>query len=95
MIPHDEADSVPLRARRAAALTAHGLRLAGYVDVDPAKVTPALGGSGLPVIAPSALPPPGEAFVLAYVSSPGARDLIAADLTARGWIEGRDFLLCA
>lgn len=80
---------------RAAALTAHGLRLAGYVDVDPAKVTPALGGSGPPVLAPSALPPPGQAFVLAYVSSPGARDLIAADLAGRGWTEGGDFLLCA
>lgn len=80
---------------RAAALADHGLRLAAYVDVDPAKVTPALGGSGLPVLAPSALPPPGEGFVLAYVSSPGARDLIAANLTERGWIEGRDFLLCA
>jgi glycosyltransferase involved in cell wall biosynthesis len=80
---------------RAAALTAHGLRIAAYVDVDPAKVTPALGGSGPPVLAPGALPPAGEAFVLAYVSSPGARELIAADLTARGWVEGSDFLLCA
>jgi glycosyltransferase involved in cell wall biosynthesis len=80
---------------RAAALTAHGLRIAAYVDVDPAKVTPALGGSGLPVLAPAALPAPGKAFVLAYVSSPGARDLIAAELTARGWVEGHDFLLCA
>lgn len=80
---------------RAAALTAHGLRIAAYVDVDPAKVTPALGGSGPAVLAPAALPPAGEAFVLAYVSSPGARDLIAADLMARGWVEGRDFLLCA
>jgi glycosyltransferase involved in cell wall biosynthesis len=80
---------------RAAALAAHGLRVAAYVDVDPAKITPALGGSGLPVLAPTALPPPGEAFVLAYVSSPGARDLIAADLTAQGWTEGSDFLLCA
>jgi hypothetical protein len=71
------------------------VRVAAYVDVDPAKITPALGGSGLPVLAPTALPPPGEAFVLAYVSSPGARDLIAADLTARGWTEGSDFLLCA
>lgn len=80
---------------RAAVLASHGLRVAGYVDVDPAKVTPALGGRGPPVWAPSALPRPGEAFVLAYVSSPGARELIAADLAARGWVEGRDFLLCA
>ena len=80
---------------RAAALTDHGVRIAAYVDVDPAKVTPALGGSGLPVLAPAALPAPGEAFVLAYVSSPGARDLIAADLAGRGWREGSDFLLCA
>lgn len=80
---------------RAAALAAHGLRVTAYIDVDPAKITPALGGSGPPVLAPTALPPPREAFVLAYVSSPGARDLIAADLTALGWTEGRDFLLCA
>jgi hypothetical protein len=47
------------------------------------------------VVAPTQLPPPGEIFVLGYVSSRGARDLIRAELTARGYLEDRDFLLCA
>lgn len=81
--------------KRAAHLERHGLRLAGYVDVDPRKVTPSLGGTGLPVLAPEQLPPPAAAFVLGYVSSRGARDLIRGALQARGCVEGADFLICA
>lgn len=81
--------------KRAAHLEAEGVGIAGYVDVDPAKLTPAIGGRGRPVVSPGALPPPGRAFVLAYVGSRGARELIARELLARGYAEGRDFLLCA
>jgi hypothetical protein len=49
----------------------------------------------VPVIAPAELPPPTDIFVLGYVSSRGARDLIRAALRARGYVEGRDFLMCA
>jgi len=81
--------------KRAAALEAHGVRIAGYIDVDAKKTTPALGGTGVPVIAPADLPPPGKIFVLGYVSSRGAREHIRAELRARGYVEGRDFLMCA
>lgn len=81
--------------KRAAHLERHGIRIAGYVDIDPRKTTPALGGTGVPVIAPGALPEPGRAFVLGYVAARGARDLIRPQLAARGYVEGRDFLMCA
>lgn len=81
--------------KRAAHLETNGLAIAGYIDVDPRKVSGALGGRGVPVRGVAELPSPAEAFVLSYVSSRGARDLIGAALGARGYREGRDFLLCA
>ncbi len=81
--------------KRAAHLEAHGVRIEGYVDVDAKKATRALGGTGAPVIAPARLPPPGEIFVLGYVSSRGARALIRGELRARGYAEGDNFLMCA
>lgn len=81
--------------KRAAHLEQHGVRIAGYIDIDAKKTTAALGGTGAPVISPAALPPPGEAFVLGYVSSRGARDLIRTALRGRGYVEGADFLMCA
>jgi glycosyltransferase involved in cell wall biosynthesis len=81
--------------KRAAYLGQHGLRIAGYIDIDARKTTTALGGTGVPVIPPAALPPPGEAFVLGYVSSRGARELIRSELRARGYREGHHFLMCA
>lgn len=81
--------------KRAAHLERHGVCLSGYIDIDAKKTTAALGGTGVPVISPAALPPPGEAFVLGYVSSRGARDLIRSALRVRGYVEGRDFLMCA
>jgi len=79
--------------QRAAALAAHGVRVAGYVDVDAKKIGNVVGG--LPVIAADALPPPGARFILGYVSTRGARDYIRAQLGHRNYIEGRDFLSCA
>jgi glycosyltransferase involved in cell wall biosynthesis len=81
--------------KRAAHLETHGLKIAGYFDVDAKKSTPALGGTGLRVIAPAALPPPGEILVLGYVSSRGARDFIRGELQRAGYVEGADFLMCA
>jgi glycosyltransferase involved in cell wall biosynthesis len=81
--------------KRASSLEAHGLRIAGYIDIDARKVTPAIGGTGAPVLAPAELPPAGEAFVLGYVASRGARELIRGELRTRGYAEGRDFLMCA
>lgn len=81
--------------KRAAYLQEHGIAPAGYIDVDPRKATAAIGGTGRPVIVPADLPPPGRIFVLGYVSSRGARELIRGELGARGYVEGRDFLMCA
>lgn len=79
--------------KRAAHLAAHGVTIAGYIDVDVKKTGKVVGG--VPVVGPEALPPAGTVFVLGYVSSRGARDLIRAELTRRGYVEGRDFLMCA
>ena len=81
--------------KRAAHLTAHGVTIAGYVDVDAKKTGRGLGGTGVPVLADDALPPPGGIFVLSYVTTRGARDYNRTKLLARGYVEGRDFLLCA
>jgi len=81
--------------KRAALLERHGVKIAGFIDVDAKKQTSALGGTGRPVIAPQELSPPSKAFVLGYVSSRGARELIRGELRARGYVEGTDFLMCA
>jgi glycosyltransferase involved in cell wall biosynthesis len=81
--------------KRASSLEAHGLKIAGYIDIDARKVTRAIGGTGAPVLAPAELPLAREAFVLGYVASRGARELIRGELRARGYVEGRDFLMCA
>lgn len=81
--------------KRAAWLEEAGVRIAGYIDVDPKKATRAIGGTGRPVIQPDALPPAGGVFVLGYVSSRGARESIRSELARRGYVEGTDFLMCA
>lgn len=81
--------------KRAAHLAAHGVTIAGYIDVDPKKAGRGLGGTGVPVIAPVQIPPPAEVLVLGYVGTRGARELHRAELTQRGFVEGRDFLMCA
>lgn len=81
--------------QRVAELERAGVCIAGYVDVDAKKLTPALGGSGPPVIAPHDLPPRERSLVLSYVGRRGARDLIRAELLQSGRTEGMDFLLCA
>ena len=79
--------------QRAAHLGGHGVEIAGYVDVDPKKTGRSVGG--VPVVDPAGLPPPGRVFVLGYVGSRGARDLIRAALVTRGYVEEVDFLMCA
>lgn len=79
--------------KRAAHLADHGVVIAGFVDIDAKKTGRQVGG--VPVIAPDQLPPPGGRIVLGYVAARGARELIRAALTGRGYAEGRDFLMCA
>lgn len=79
--------------KRAAELEKHGWRIAGFIDVDPKKTGRQVGS--VAVIRPDDLPAPGRIFVLGYVATRGARDLIRAELTRRSYVEGRDFLMCA
>src|SRR5262249_39409378 len=66
--------------RRAEHLTAHGVGLAGYIDIDPRKKGQRFGQRK--VIGPEELPAPEEVFVLGYVAKRGARELVRADLGA-------------
>jgi len=81
--------------KRAAELGKWGVRIAGYVDVDAKKWTRAMGGTGVAVVGPEGMKGKEEIFVLGYVSARGARELIRGELGARGFEEGRDFLMCA
>lgn len=77
--------------RRVRPLLAAGLPVAGWIDIDPAKIRREL--DGLPVCAwESVAPLEPRPFILAAVSSRGARVKIAALLEACGWKRGRDFL---
>lgn len=79
--------------RRFGALVDHGVRLAGYVDVDPGKVGRVL--DGLPVVGLEALPKREGSFLLAGVGTRGVREALTGWLVELGWVEGRDFLLVA
>ncbi len=79
--------------KRARHLEAHGVRIAGYIDIDPKKQGNRL--KDRPVLAPGDLPAPGTGFVLGYVASRGARQLVGTFLVAHGFVAGRDFLMCA
>jgi len=82
-------------------LLAEGIRTRAFVDVDPRKLAPTRSGNpgtlpaAPPVLAPEALPPPGEVFLLAAVGSRGAREAIRAHLEAAGWREGETYLAVA
>ncbi|WP_243367474.1 glycosyltransferase family 2 protein [Fundidesulfovibrio soli] len=76
--------------RRVEHLQAHGIRVQAYLDIDPRKIGNHVGG--IPVMHHRDLPPAGEAFVLSYVSNPGAPELIADFLNSRGYRQGLDYL---
>lgn len=79
--------------KRADLLCDHGVEIAGYIDIDPAKAGRCLGNR--PVIPPAELPSPTEAVVVTYVANRGARELIRPQLTERGFVEGQDFWMAA
>lgn len=83
-----------LTRRRIDRLKDCGVRIAGYVDIDARKtVRPA--ADGAPVVHPEHLPGRGARFLLNYVASRGARELVDSVLRARGYVEGADYLHCA
>jgi glycosyltransferase involved in cell wall biosynthesis len=79
--------------QRAELLVAEGCRIVGYLDVDPRKRGRT--AYGRPIHMPEDVAGPDFGFVVSYVGSRGAGDIIRAQLTARGYLEGRDFLLAA
>ena len=79
--------------RRAARLTGHGVAVSAWIDVDPRKIGRRHGAA--PVLAPEALPAPGACFVVSYVGSHGARDLIETRLAAIGYEAGRHYVVAA
>lgn len=79
--------------RRFDPLEAHGIRIAGFIDVDEAKR--GHHRDGRPVRMADDLPDQGASFILAGVGARGAREKIHLHLAGRGWVEGRDFLLAA
>lgn len=79
--------------QRADLLFDEGARAAGWIDIDPKKIGRA--HAGLPVRAPDALLQTPRPFVLAYVGSWDARDIISAWLQRHNFREEHDYLLCA
>jgi hypothetical protein len=77
--------------RRIRPFSNRGVRPCAWIDIDPRKCGRQI--DGLPVWPPDRLPPPGECFVISWVSSRGARDEIAAFLQGCGFAAGRDFIL--
>lgn len=78
--------------RLARALEACGVRPALFVDIDANKI--GREARGRPIVEADALRA-GEHTVVAAVRQRGARDEIRAELRARGFIEGDDFLCAA
>lgn len=79
--------------KRADFLRDHGIRITHYVDVDPRRIGQCI--HGRLVWSEDDLPEPGNCFVVSYVGRRGARDGIRCRLSARGYIEGRDFIMAA
>ena len=79
--------------RRAEFLTGHGVKISGYIDIDPRKIGRKF--AGRPVLGPQAVPAANGCFVLGYVAKLQARELVRAHLTERDFVEGRDFLMAA
>ncbi|WP_243360918.1 glycosyltransferase [Fundidesulfovibrio terrae] len=76
--------------RRAEHLCSHGVRIRAYLDIDPRKIGQV--HQGRPVLHHRDVPPPGEAFVVSYVSTPGAAEHVAAFLNSRGYRAGRAYI---
>lgn len=78
--------------RLAAALEAHGIRFARWIDIDEAKIGRTRRGA--PVVGPNAIAP-GEELIVVAVGARGARAEVRAHLAARGFTEGVDFVCAA
>ncbi|MDC0713997.1 glycosyltransferase [Stigmatella sp. ncwal1] len=70
-----------------------GIPVERYIEVHPRKVGTRI--QGIPVVSAEALGPPGRGLLLVCVGVRWAREELRAELTARGWEEGVDFLCAA
>jgi glycosyltransferase involved in cell wall biosynthesis len=74
-------------------LSEEGISARRFVEVHPRKVGTHI--HGIPVVSGEELGPPGQELLLVCVGVRWAREALRADLTARGWVEGVDFLCTA
>lgn len=79
--------------RRALLLESHGVRVTAWLEVDPAKIGQTV--HGRPVLDWRGLGPPDGSFLVSFVGNRGARERIAQELTAKGWLLGTHFLPAA
>lgn len=79
--------------KRADMLVEHGIQIQAYYDLDPKKIGHVI--QGRPVRHRSEVPPPGDAFVISYVASRGARADIAEFLAGRGYVLGKHWIAAA
>jgi glycosyltransferase involved in cell wall biosynthesis len=79
--------------RRAEMLLEHGVEISAWADIDPRKIGKAV--AGREVIHREDIPGQGQAYILSYVAGHGAAEDIAAFLSSRGYVEGRNFILAA
>ncbi|AKF06672.1 glycosyltransferase [Sandaracinus amylolyticus] len=82
----------PTGRRFARALEQEGVRFSRFVDIDPRKIGRI--ARGAPIVGPDVIDRARELIVVA-VGAEGARALIRAELTSRGWIEGDEFVCAA
>lgn len=76
--------------QRAAHLLGHGKTPTVWIDIDPKKIGHTI--DGVPVVAPQWLDRDPKPFVLVYVATHGAREIVAGRLTALGYAIGADWL---
>lgn len=74
-------------------LIARGVTIARFVELAPRKVGQTIHGAK--VVRPEQLEGPGDGHLLACVAAQGGREDIRGWLTARGWLEVRDFTCVA
>lgn len=77
--------------QRAAWLEAEGIRIVGFIDVDPRRTH----SRELPITYCEALGGPAGPFVVSYAGKRGGAAIVRACLGPRGWVEGRDYLIAA
>lgn len=78
---------------RSGMLADHGIKIAGYIDVDPHKVGNVI--EEREIIGHEAIPEPGNAFIICYVGARGANQEISLYLDGRGYREGTHYLFAS